>query len=760
MPQNLEPFLEKAIIMNLKLVYIISSPNKQDIPIKLKSFSKGLDFDVLFLCSSPKEKILKKDVDLDMSLLDDYDIICPVGAESLKYTCGLTGILKYAGNVVNEKFIPIIDPNMLSIKPQYRVELKKCFDKIKSVVSGEEVIINEKDYAYINTSDEFYPYLEQLKKSDDIVVDIETTSLSPRKGVIIGIALSTKPHQGIFVASDVVEDLYEEFKHLFESKNCIFHNSKFDMQFLEYQFKFKFSKFDDTILMHYCLDESVGSHGLKDLAMKFTDLGDYDKDLHEYKKEFCRKNKILLADFDYGMLPIEILSPYACKDVDATFQLYTKFKPIIDKNKKFKSVYEDILKPATGAIMYLENTGGPINLDVLREVEQDYKIDIEECVAEIQLNDSIRIFEEQNKKTFNPNSTYHLREVLFDIMKLPPKKKTATGAFSTDAEVLEGLNNPLADAILDLRKKVKLSQTYIKNIKNGVDDDMRLRSSFNITGTAAGRLSSSGVLNYQNLPRDKDSGIKKFFSAQPGYKIVQADLGTAEVYVAAALSNDKFLQRAFKEDLDFHSYVAHGMFKLPCEVEEVKDLHSEKRQHAKAITFGILYGAGPSKISETANVSMEEAKVFIKKYFDQAKDLKRWIDANLSFISDNHFTYSKFGRKRRLPEAGADSRGVASHARRSGLNFLIQSVASDINLLGIIDTVNWVKNNNLDNEVKIFATVHDSTVAEVREDMVDTYVAELTKNLQKDRGVFIEGKPINVDIEIGPSWGELEDYIK
>jgi DNA polymerase I-like protein with 3'-5' exonuclease and polymerase domains len=177
--------------------------------------------------------------------------------------------------------------------------------------------------------------------------------------------------------------------------------------------------------------------------------------------------------------------------------------------------------------------------------------------------------------------------VLFNILKLPSTKKTATGAKSTDAEVLSEMNNPLADAILDLRKKVKLSTTYIKNIKNGVDADNRLRSSFNIIGTAAGRLSSSGVLNYQNLPRDKDSGIKKFFKASPGFKIVQADLGTAEVYVAAALAEDSFLQRAFVEELDFHSYVAHSMFKLPCEIDEVKNLYAAERQNAKAITFGI-----------------------------------------------------------------------------------------------------------------------------------------------------------------------------
>jgi len=741
-----------------KFVYVLSSSVKKDTPIKLKSFSKGLDFDVKYLCSDPKDKILKKDIDLNFDELNGYDLVCPVGAEPLKYVCGVTGILKYAGNVVNEKYVPIIDPNMLAIKPQYRVELQKCFDKIRDIKDGKVQAVYEKDYRYIDTVEGFEEYMKDLLAADEIVVDIETTALSARKGSVIGIALSTKPHEGIFVASDVVEEFYDEVKDLFATKKCIFHNAKFDVQFLNKQFGFEFPDFEDTILMHYCLDESVGSHGLKDLAMKFTDLGDYDRDLHEYKKTFCRQNKILLADFNYGMLPLDILSPYACKDGDATFQLYNKFKPLIDKNENFSNIYNKILKPATRALMYLEDTGGPIDLSVLTTIQEDFRIDIEECLAEIAMHPAVKTFEESTKKTFNPNSTYHLRDVFFNIMKLPATKKTETGAYSTDQEVLEGLNDPLADAVLDLRKKVKLSQTYIKNIREGVDEDMRLRSSFNIIGTAAGRLSSSGVLNYQNLPRDKDSGIKKFFAARDGYKIVQADLGTAEVYVAAALANDSFLQRAFIEELDFHSYVAHGMFKLDCDVDEVKTKYADQRQHAKAITFGILYGAGPAKIGETANVSMDVARRFIKQYFAQARDLKTWIDANIQFIKDNHFTYSAFGRKRRLPEAGAESKGVAAHAQRSGLNFLIQSVASDINLFGIIDTVDWIKQEKLQEEIKLFATVHDSIVAEVHESMIDTYAQTLRLNLQKDRGVFIEGRPITVDVEVGPSWGELENY--
>ncbi len=744
----------------MKIALILNSPLKNNVPSLLKQYSGNITFEPHYLSSEPKDKILKKDVDFDFNLLDNYDIVCPVGAEALKYTCGLTGITKYNGIVIKDKYVPLLDPNTVFIKPQYEDELIKAFDRIKKLIKGEEALTNHKYYKHFTDEAEFKPYLEKLFEATEIVVDIETTSLAPRKGAILGFALSTKPHEGIYVDAGIVEYYFDEFMELFSTKRCIFHNAKFDMQFIKYEYGFDFPLFEDTMLLHYCLDESVGSHGLKQLALKFTDLGDYERELDEYKKNWARQNKVKLEDFNYGMLPTEILAPYACKDADGSMQLYHKFMPKVQGNAEFRKLYNEILKPCTEALIYLENTGGPIDIGVLDHLISDYQIDIEETLNELSFHPAVQQFESKNGKTFNPNSVYHLRELFFDILKLKPIKKTDTGAYSTDAEVLEQLNHPLAEAILELRKKVKLSQTYLKNIKEGVDKDNRLRSSFNLTGTTSGRLSSSGVLNYQNLPRDKDAGIKKVFKASPGYSIVQCDLGTAEVYIAAALSNDKFLQRAFIEKMDFHSYVAKNMFKLDCEVDEVKKLYPDERQYAKAITFGILYGAGPSKIAETANVSFEEAKAFIASYFKNASALKRWIDACLSMIKSNYFIYSAFGRKRRLPEVKAESGGVASHAARSGLNFLIQSVASDVNLLGLIDTINWVKANNLEDKIRIFATVHDSIVAEVADDILDEYVVMLKKNLQKDRGVNIPGCSIVVDVEVGPSWGDLKGYAK
>jgi DNA polymerase I-like protein with 3'-5' exonuclease and polymerase domains len=746
--------------------FVFASNAEKDAEGVISKYFSDADFDIKFLCSTKKEKILKKDVDLELEELNSYKLICPIGAESLKYTAGYTGVQKYNGVFIEKKYLPIMHPNMTIFKPQLNDDIVSAFSKIKPILDDENVGKEiDKDYQFIETQDQLEKILPQYEEVDTIVVDIETTSLSARKGVIIGIAMSSREHQGHFVSLDVVMNNFDYFFDLFANKRCVFHNAKFDMQFMEDSLGFVFDRWEDTMLLHYCLEESVGTHGLKPLALRFTDLGDYEKELDDYKKTFARRNKIKLADFNYGMLPMDILAPYACKDGDATFQLYNKFKPLVDKSEEFVSLYNTILKPATRALKVLERTGGPINLAQLERLDEEYKIDIEECIEEISQHSAVQRFERLHKKTFNPNSTMQLRQLFFEIIGLKSKKKTATGAQSVDKEVLQTLEHPLAHAVLDLREKSKLSGTYISNIVKGLDKDSRLRSGFNIQGTTSGRLSSSGNLNYQNIPRD-NKDIKKLFKARDGYKIVQCDLGTAEVYYAAVLSNDSFLQQAFIDKLDFHSYVAKQMFNLSCEVSDIKKYYPNERQYAKAITFGIMYQAGPAKIAETVNkdaaageeITKAQSSQFINKYFREAKSLKRFIDDSNKQIENYAFIYSHFGRKRRLPESKSPNKGVASHAVRSGVNFLVQSVASDINLLGVIDLIDWVQDNGYADDILTFTVVHDSIVSEVREDLIDIYVENAKRCIQKDRGLSIPNCPIKVDFEVGDSWGNLSDY--
>ena len=392
--------------------------------------------------------------------------------------------------------------------------------------------------------------------------------------------------------------------------------------------------------------------------------------------------------------------------------------------------------------------------------------DIDNSIATLYENPKIRKFEEINEKSFNPNSVVQLRKLLFDYLGLRPTgKKTGTGADSTDAEVLQELTaqSPVPGLILDIRKKSKIKNTYLDKIIPQLDRDSRLRTGFNLHTTTSGRLSSSGKLNMQQLPRDNPA-VKGCIKARPGYKIVAMDLTTAEVYVAAVLAKDTALMEVFRSGGNFHSSIAHKVFKLPCEIDSVAELYPTQRQAAKAVTFGIMYGAGAAKISEQVTkdsgkfFSKQEAQEVINEYFKEFHKLKSWLENNKKFIEQNGFVYSLFGRKRRLPNVNSTDQGIKTHSIRSGLNFLVQSTASDINLLGAVDMEAYIRANNMG--AKIFALVHDSILAEVPEEEVEHYVEKLQHFIQLDRGCYIPGAPVGCDFDIGEdySMGKFEDY--
>ncbi len=210
----------------------------------------------------------------------------------------------------------------------------------------------------------------------------------------------------------------------------------------------------------------------------------------------------------------------------------------------------------------------------------------------------------------------------------------------------------------------------------------------------------------------------------------------------------------FRSGGNFHSNIAKLVFNLPCEADEVVDLYPTQRQAAKAVTFGIMYGAGASKISQQVTAdsgkhfSKTDAQEVIDDYFRQFSNLRKWIDRSSKFIMDNGFIYGATGRKRRLPNVKSDNQGIQSHEVRSGLNFLVQSVASDINLLGAVDCHEMLKTMPWGSEAKIFALVHDSILAEVSETAVDSYCYLLRECVQRDRGFSIPGTPVGCDFDV------------
>ena len=724
-------------------------------------FDHAFDFDQYQLCSDPTiKKVLKKDCDIQIDT-SMYDWIILVGSEALKYFTKINSVTEYSGKKVEGKFLPVINPSMLAFKPEARKTWDTSKDNIIKYIAGEieDVEITEDIARGIQDTKEANRYLEEAiaYDCDYVALDSETTGLYPRDGHMIGISLSYKPDSGVYIDTDCFDERTEELlQKLFDKKIVVFHNAKFDIAFFEYHFNFKFPRFEDTMLLHYIINENE-RHGLKELAMHFTRYGDYEKPMYDWIADYCKRTGTLKAQFTWDTIPFDVMKIYAALDAVVTFLLYEKFSKI-KQNSKLKKVYEEILIPGCRFLTDVQDNGVPFDRIRLEQSQEIMQEDIDKAVAGLYKNPRIAEFEKIQGKEFNPNSTVQLRSLLFDCIGLEPTgKKTGTGANSTDAEVLQELSekSEVPGLILDIRQKGKIKNTYLDKIIPQLDRDSRLRTGFNLHTTTSGRLSSSGKLNMQQLPRDNPT-VKGCIKAAPGHKIVAMDLTTAEVYVAAVLADDKNLMDVFRSGGNFHSTIAHKVFRLPCEVEEVAELYGDKRQAAKAVTFGIMYGAGPAKISEQVTkdsgkyFSKHEAQEVITDYFKQFHKLKSWINTNEDFIRKNGFIYSYFGRKRRLPNVQSQDKGVSSSSIRSGLNFLVQSAASDINLLGGIDMNEHIKATGM--KSRIFALVHDSILAEVPEEEVENYCEKLQAFIQQDRGIFIPGAPVGCDFEIGADY--------
>ena len=747
----------------MKIAIIDKAPNRT-------RYSEYFEFeyDHYHMSSKPITKLLKKDVDLVVDL-EPYNYVILVGAEAAKEYAKISSVTNMAGQLVADKFIAISNPAMLAFKPEGKPDFDRAVDRIHKYVKGSLQPLVTGDFKGIDDTEEAKEFFREVLANAEgyVAWDTETTALYPRDGYVLGISMSYKSKHGRYILTDCLDDeCLDLMQEIISNFSTIFHNMKFDYKMIKYHFGIDFNRtrVHDTMVMHYVLDE-IDSHGLKQLALKYTDYGDYDAELDEFKKEYCAKNGILQDDFTYDLIPFDVISRYASIDTAVTFDLFQKFWPIVQKNGNLLKVYKEILIPGTLFLMDMEEVGIPVDKERMAAANMYLDEQIEQAKEVVYGFDEVKRFEKDTGKIFNPNSVLQLRVVLFDYLGLQPTgKKTATGAISTDAEVLEQLSeeHPLPAAILKVRQLGKIQNTYISKILPEIDRDGRIRTNFNLIFTTSGRLSSSGKFNAQQIPRDNPI-IKGCIKAIEGYKIVSQDLTTAEMYYAAVLSGDKNLQQVFSSGGDFHSTIAKMVFSLPCAVEDVKKLYGSMRQSAKAISFGILYGSGANKVSQTVSKAtgqpypVEQAREDIKAYFNKFSMLKKWLNERKTFIETNGYTYSFFGRKRRLPNVFSSDKGIAAHEVRSGINAEVQSLASDINLLGAMATANEIKAKGLD--AKIFMLVHDSVVALVKDECVEQYCEILKRNTQQKWGCEILETPIGVDQDIGDdySFGHFDE---
>ncbi len=413
------------------------------------------------------------------------------------------------------------------------------------------------------------------------------------------------------------------------------------------------------------------------------------------------------------------------------------------KDMGLENVLGNIEIPLISVLSRMEKDGISIDEEYFKKLSEEITDEI------IQLEKDI--FKLAGKE-FNISSPKQLSEILFEYLKISSKgiKKTPGGAISTRESELEKMesSHPVIKHILKFRELSKLKNTYIDSLPNNVDPKTgRIHTTFNQVGTATGRLSSEEP-NLQNLPARSDWGkrIRSGFVSGKNKLFLSLDYSQIELRVAASLSNDKKMIEAFRNGQDIHTITASEINNV-----EVDKVTKKMRQDAKTLNFGILYGMGVRAFSQTAGVSVSEAKKFIEEYFKNFEAIKVWQEEILNFARKNGFVETISGRKRWLDDITSSNQRVRAMAERMAINFPAQGLSADIIKTAMIKISDFIIDNNLSNNISMLLQVHDELVFEVDEGIIDKEENDLKKIMES--AFSLENVSLKADSKFGKNLG-------
>ncbi len=349
---------------------------------------------------------------------------------------------------------------------------------------------------------------------------------------------------------------------------------------------------------------------------------------------------------------------------------------------------------------------------------------------------------------FNINSPKQLGEILFERLGLPAYKKTKTG-YSTNAEVLDKLRgaHPIVGEVLEYRQYAKLKSTYVDGLLKVISDDARVRTSFQMTVTATGRLSSTEP-NLQNIPTRTELGseLRRMFTAGPGMVLVDADYSQIELRLLAHISGDKAMQEAFLSGEDFHTVTAAHVFGVALD-----QVTASMRRAAKAVNFGIVYGISAFSLSQDLGVTVAEAKAYMDAYFARFPGVKAYMDGVVEKARADGYVETMFHRRRALPEIKASNFNTRSFGERVALNMPIQGAAADIIKLAMVRVFDRLRREDL--RARLIMQVHDELIVECPGDEAERVERLLTEEME---GVWQLAVPLTADAHSGKNWLEAK----
>ncbi len=479
----------------------------------------------------------------------------------------------------------------------------------------------------------------------------------------------------------------------------------------------------DVALAGYLLDATAGRYDLERLAMSWFHAAVPKAGAYLAPEAFTALGESAEA---LGAL----MSHTALIDA-----LYGEMGPKLEE-RQVEALYFDVEHPLCRVLAEMELAGFQVDAGMLRSFGETLTAAIETLEQ--------RIYSYAGQ--FNINSPKQLGEVLFERLGLPSYKKTKTG-YSTSAEVLEKLRgaHPIVGEVLEYRQYAKLKSTYVDGLLKVISPDGRVRTSFQMTVTATGRLSSTEP-NLQNIPTRTELGseLRRMFVAGPGQILVDADYSQIELRLLAHISGDQAMVDAFRSGEDFHTVTAAHVFSVP--VEEVTPA---MRRAAKAVNFGIVYGISPFSLSQDLGVTVAEAKAYMDAYFHRFPGVKAYMDQVVERARADGYVETPMHRRRALPEIKSSNHNMRSFGERVALNMPIQGAAADIIKLAMVRVHRHLKEAAL--EARLIMQVHDELIVECPEAEADRVKAILVREME---GAWPLSVPLIAEAHSGKSWLE------
>jgi len=621
--------------------------------------------------------------------------------------------------------------------------------------AGKEA--HEARYETVTTVEEVEALVGRIRDAGVVAFDTETTDLRPVAARVVGMSFALAEGEAFYLPfaheppatpeldfdpveipnlpaldSDAMRPLVEMLADPEVRK--IGQNLKYDAVVLaEAGIRLEGIGFD-TMVASYVLDPSRRAHGLDALAVEIL----------AYKpttyKEVAGSGR---KEIPFAEVDLEVATEYACEDADCTIRLYGKFREEL-REHELEELFHELEMPLVPVLARMERNGIAIDGDFFAGMSERLNEQLEGIQEEI--------FEAAGEE-FNVNSTIQLREILFEKMELPVKKRTKTGP-STDASVLEELaeeGHSIPQLLLEYRELEKLRSTYVDALPKLVNRRTgRIHTSFNQTVAQTGRLSSSDP-NLQNIPIRTPLGreIRKGFVAEEGNLLLGVDYSQIELRILAHFSGDDAFVHAFREGLDVHRQTAAVIFDVP-----IGEVSAAMRAQAKTINFATLYGQGPYSLARQLGIERSEAKDFIDEYFERFSGVRAFLDEQVETAQEKGYVETLLGRRRFIPELRSENWNVQQFGQRVAQNTPIQGTAADLIKKAMIEIqqeldARWEEAGPREGGPRMLLQVHDELLFEVPEGDVDS-LREVV--VEKMEGAIELAVPLVADYGVGRSW--------